>query len=181
MIQIEIVSQQNLLQPDLEQMTRSVQQVFESHGRRARSEFCPHTVGIASLVLRNRFPPIAFMFRRSAYEQCGKFNQDLQVLGDWDFNLRLIERGDFIVVPELLANYHIRVQGSKAANSVVAGRGDHLATTTLIQNRYIRQDLQTGRFGLGALMAIAVMVEETAARQGPSERWGRFKKLVTSL
>lgn len=33
MIQIEIVSQQNLLQPDLEQMTHSVQQVFESHGR----------------------------------------------------------------------------------------------------------------------------------------------------
>ena len=145
---------------------------------RQKSEFCPTAVGIASLAMRNAFPPIAFLFRRSAFEASGKFNEELRVLGDWDFNLRLIQIGDFRVVPEFLANYHIRTQGSVGANSVVAGRNDHLAGTTDLQNHYIRKDLASGKFGLGSLMAIGAMTQETAARQSFSQRWRRLKASI---
>ena len=36
----------------------------------------------------NPFAPITFLFRRTAYEAVGPFNQDYTVLGDWDFHYR---------------------------------------------------------------------------------------------
>jgi glycosyltransferase involved in cell wall biosynthesis len=121
----------------------------------------PHNIGLQSIYLaeiaaENAFPPISFLFRRSVYNEVGRFNESLPVLGDWDFNLRVLERGDIGVIPEMLANYHHRValtdQNDVYGNSIYAGISKHQEYDGLIRNAYLRRDLAHGRPGLGALV-----------------------------
>ena len=64
---------------------------------------------------RNPFPPISFLFRRSAFEDVGPYREDLSALGDWEFNIRLAQRFRIGVIPETLAFWHIRrgVRGAR--------------------------------------------------------------------
>ena len=39
----------------------------------------------------------------------GRFREDLPVLGDWDFHLRVCAQYEIGLIPEMLANYHHRV------------------------------------------------------------------------
>jgi glycosyltransferase involved in cell wall biosynthesis len=56
----------------------------------------------------NPFPPISFVFRRKAYDEAGPFDESLPVLGDWEFNLRVLARYPVGILPEALALYHHR-------------------------------------------------------------------------
>lgn len=77
-------------------------------------------IGFWRILKENAFPPISFLFRRGAYEEVGPFNEDLPVLGDWEFNLRVLARHALGVLPEPLAFYHHRPPSvnSAYANSV---------------------------------------------------------------
>ncbi len=105
----------------------------------------------------NCFPPISFLFRRDAYAAVGEFDPALPVLGDWDFNIRFLQKYDIGVVPELLANYHWRVDGQQSGaygNTIIAGYAQHAANDVMIRNRMLRRDLEAGRFGPGCLMSM---------------------------
>ena len=147
-----------------------------SESSRRDSEFCPNSVDISAFAARNQFPPIAFLFRRSAYEAVGRFNEEYDVLGDWDFNLRLIQYGRIDMLREILANYHVRQPGSQNENSIVAGKIRHLERTAALRDEYLRKDLESGRFGIGALMAIAAITENTAARQSLAQTLFKISK-----
>jgi GT2 family glycosyltransferase len=78
---------------------------------------------LADLAVRNLYPPIAFLYRREAYERVGGYDESLPVLGDWDFNLKLALAGEIRVIPETLAHYHVRVGGGPDyANTITANR-----------------------------------------------------------
>jgi glycosyltransferase involved in cell wall biosynthesis len=64
---------------------------------------------------RNPFPPISFLFRRSALEKVGLYREDLSALGDWEFNIRFVERFKVGVIPDTLAFWHIR-RGARGAH-----------------------------------------------------------------
>ncbi|WDI32483.1 glycosyltransferase family A protein [Hyphococcus flavus] len=145
---------------------------------RRRSEYCPDAIDLAGLSMRNRFPPIAFLFKRTAYEAAGGFEESLDVLGDWDFNLRMLMLGDFVVIREELARYHIREAGSQNANSVTDQNFRHVQMTANLRNKYIRKDMETGRFGLGSMMASAAMIEDAAARASYSQRFKRLRRQI---
>ena len=76
---------------------------------------------------RNPFPPISFMFRRSALEKVGLYREDLSALGDWEFNVRFSERFKVAVIPDTLAFWHIR-RGARGAlrNYANSTYGAHL-------------------------------------------------------
>ncbi len=116
---------------------------------------------LADMAETNHFPPISFLFKREIYDELGGFNEDLPVLGDWDFHLRYTYRADIGVVREPLANYHIRPAITTASgaygNTVTAGADKHQKYDALLRNKWLREDLQTGKFGLGTLVAIARM------------------------
>lgn len=104
----------------------------------------------------NQLTPIATLFRRSAYQDVGKFDESLPVVGDWEFGVRLLSRYDvdFIDKGFALAKYHHRkhkvgVQG----NTSFAGNDMHRYYTNLIMNRYLRQELTEGRMGIGYIMS----------------------------
>ncbi len=72
----------------------SMRVLEEIHGNEVRvlstEPFNTWMTGISlyRLAASNTFPPISFVFSRTAMEEIGLFREDLPVLGDWDFHLR---------------------------------------------------------------------------------------------
>lgn len=99
-----------------------------------------------SMMQGNTFAPISFLFRRSVYNEIGPFREDYPVLGDWDFNLRFLERYDIAVLPKALANYHHRDTGDieTFGNSVVAGVDKHVKQLPIMRNDYLRRASKGG-------------------------------------
>ncbi|BBK43974.1 hypothetical protein STVA_39940 [Allostella vacuolata] len=102
----------------------------------------------------NMFPPISFLFRRDMLERVGYYREDLPVLGDWEFNLRFLARHDIGVLPRPLALYHHRPSNTDPAyaNSIFGAQDKHALYDALIRNELMRQDLDSGRLGLGTLV-----------------------------
>jgi glycosyltransferase involved in cell wall biosynthesis len=117
-------------------------------------------VHIPDLFVRNLFPPISLLFRRSAWERAGRFDETLPVLGDWEFNLRLVMLGDICVVPRPLARYHHRPKERDGVfgNSVHVGRDLHLRYEAIIRNRVLRAAVADGRLHPGILLALPRVV-----------------------
>lgn len=102
------------------------------------------TVGI------NPVPPISFLFRRDIYEAVGRFDESLPVLGDWDFLLRYLWHCDIGIVPQQLANYHIRPRAfGAAANSISGSTLQFELLTKVIRNKYLRDPR---RYPLGLVL-----------------------------
>ncbi len=104
-----------------------------------RDDLRPPTV--QGMMNMNTFAPISFLFRRKVYEEIGGFHEDYPVLGDWEFNLRFLERCDIALIEEYLANYHHRDQGDTATfgNSVVAGIDKHKKQLSIMRNAFLRR------------------------------------------
>lgn len=132
------------------------------------------TLYLVDMARRNRFAPIAFLYRRDAFDAVGGYDETIDLLEDWDFNLRMMLRGDIGVVPEALAHYHIRNQiaagDHRMANTVHAREGEHWRSHAALQNRFLRNDLAQGRVGLGVMMAMARLIEPAHQTQQSMER-----------
>ena len=104
----------------------------------------------------NQFTPISTLFRREAYEAVGKFDATLPVVGDWEFGVRLLKQydADFINPGYALAYYHHRkYKQNSTGNSSFAGNDKHRYYTNLVMNRNLRQELESGQFGVGYIMS----------------------------
>jgi glycosyltransferase involved in cell wall biosynthesis len=112
-------------------------------------------VQFSDMVVENQFAPIALLVRRSAYDAVGGYDATLPVLGDWEFNLRLLAHGDIGVISEELANYHHRpsVKGSNYGNSVHAGVNKHVVYDAVVRNRIIRKAMADGNAALANLVS----------------------------
>lgn len=165
---------------------------IDGHGNiveRWRADFpACETIRLADVAGENRFPPIAFLYRRRAHEAVGYFNEHFTVLGDWDFNLRFLMRYDIGVVSERLARWHWRTQCGASAygNSSTAGLAVHKEMNARLFNHYMRQDLETGRMGLGFLMNVShsitllsKRVDALKAQNEPTAR--RFPRYIKAL
>jgi len=155
--------------------TTRVDEVIEGDAVRTIAKY-PYNAWLTSLYLidmlgRNSFAPIAFLYRREAFDAVGDYDESLPVLGDWDFNIRFLQRFDIGVLPEKLANYHHRVRAAGSAeygNTVIAGIDTHLRYDTLIRNRLLRRDLEAGRFGPGCLASLMRWQQIVTDQQGVS-------------
>lgn len=98
------------------------------------------TLSLVELAVENRFPPISFLFRRSALEAVGPFREQYGVLGDWDFHLRVLQQFDIDVIAEPLANYHHRTKDTAGVygNSVHAQTDVHRAKRVQLINGMVR-------------------------------------------
>jgi hypothetical protein len=119
-------------------------------------------VTLASLAVVNRFCTHAFVYERAALDAAGFYPEDYPVLEDWHFNLRFVLHHDIIVVPETLTNYHFRPpeQTGVQANSQTAERTDHKFHEARLINEALREDIRTGRPGLGHVLAQAAIARE---------------------
>lgn len=96
-------------------------------------------ISLTRLAMQNLYPPIAFIFDLSLARQLGGFDQNLPVLGDWDFNLRFCMEADIWIHPELLAFYHHRQNAfGDMGNTVVAGKAKHELYNAYARNKLLR-------------------------------------------
>jgi glycosyltransferase involved in cell wall biosynthesis/FMN phosphatase YigB (HAD superfamily) len=116
-----------------------------------------------NLAGENAFPPIAFVFRRAAYNAVGPFEPAYNEIGDWEFNLRFLARYEIAVLNEALALYHWRRAaggGGDYGNSVVEGVESHYFNTARLLNDRMRADLRGDGGGLGLAMGVARRMAE---------------------
>lgn len=125
----------------------------------------------ARMLFTNTFAPICFLFRRSVVTEIGPFDADLPVLGDWDFNIRLMEKGDIGHICKPLANYHHRrtAGASIYGNSVTSGAKSHKLQNILLRNRLLRGFFEKQPESLGFLMALLQPLRETDEKTGRTE------------
>lgn len=125
----------------------------------------------AHMLFRNAFAPICFLFRRSIIAEIGLFDAELPVLGDWDFNIRLMKKGDIGHICKPLANYHHRrmAGASTYANSIMSGTHSHKLQNILLRNRLLRGFFEKQPESLGFLMALLQPLRETDEKTGRTE------------
>jgi len=129
-------------------------------------------VSLFEMAGRNRFPPIAFVYRRSVHDEIGYFQQDFNEVGDWDFHLRFLMRHDIDVIDRKLALYHWRHDSDDEnyGNTVTSGLEKHLANDLKLRNHYMRKDLESERMGLGFLINISRSLKEQSAASDAAGR-----------
>ncbi len=110
-------------------------------------------IDYARMLAENQFPPICLLFRRRAVQEIGSYNGELPVLGDWEFNLRLMLLGDIGYVARPLAYYHHRLPGAQGGygNTVVDGTAVHEAQNIRLRNAMLRAALAGRPEALGLL------------------------------
>ena len=120
-----------------------------------RAPFNPklRNIRIRDLVVANRFTINALVLPRQIQEIVGPFREDLSVLEDWEFNVRLVTLYPARVIPKRLACYHQRKSAAGAAQNTDLQL--HLSVAIEIKEEWLRADLRSGRFGLGAISQIA--------------------------
>ena len=140
-----------------------IEQVFEKTKRNRIIEIRrkPYTAAVSQIYLvdflgYNPFVPIGLLYRKSLHDIVGPYDEDLPVVGDWDFFIRVLLEKDLGFIDEYLARYHIRhkAESSRNRNSVVENEALHRQFDAAIRNSYIRKDLAEGRFGVGVLMSL---------------------------
>jgi glycosyltransferase involved in cell wall biosynthesis len=94
-------------------------------------------ITIADLAMHNQFTIHSFLYEKEVLENIGTYNESLPVLGDWEFNLRFIMEYNIGVIPEFLANYHIRTEGNYSS-TVVNQYKNYDRYEALIRNNFVR-------------------------------------------
>ncbi len=109
-------------------------------------------ITLIDLLHFNRFVPISFLFRRSVYDALGGFDEDLAVVGDWEFHLRFVIESEIgYLKGKTLAFWNQRRGAAGAeANSVIAGADDHKVYSLMVRDRLLRKHAQ--KHGLGPLL-----------------------------
>ena len=78
------------------------------------------------------------LYRRAVHDRLGPYREDLPVMGDWEFGIRLVTAYDIGVIAKPLANYHRRIGAGDApaayANTVTSLPGLHAETDALLRN-----------------------------------------------
>ncbi len=127
-----------------------------------------NSVHLAEMAIENTFAPISFLYQRDLWENVGGYDENLPVLGDWDFNLKFLLQADIGILPERLASYHHRDRESSIsnyANSVKGGVTLHTSYNALIRNRFVRESLKDpNRNLIGSLMIEAYNQKDSRAR-----------------
>lgn len=100
----------------------------------------------------NFIPPISFLFSRRVFDELGGIYEPVPYLGDWDFLIRFLLKYDVYVIPQYLAFYHWRSRSESGllGNSVTGDIDRHRFVRQLLLNKWLRDDLSAGRFGVGA-------------------------------
>ena len=104
----------------------------------------------------NQMTAITFLYRRKTYETVGGYDDELAVCGDWDFGIRFLLQSDVAYLDPgfALAFYHHRKYKKDAEGNTSGSSGDRFAYyTNLLANKYLRDELKSGKLGVGYIMS----------------------------
>ena len=114
-----------------------------------------HSFTLFDLLRANRAVPISLLYRRDLHEEIGPFREDLPVVGDWEFNLRLAQSGrpTGFLDGEPLAFWHHREEAEGAeANSVLDRADQHRDHDLEVRDAALRDYVR--EHGVGGLLYV---------------------------
>lgn len=112
-------------------------------------------IPINQIMKYSLFPQISFVFELELGKKIGFFDSQLPTLGYWDFHIKFLLNYDIWVVPETLAFYHQRLTATgDLGNHVIVDEKMSSLYRTLLENKWLRQDVQSNRLGLGTIMRL---------------------------
>jgi glycosyltransferase involved in cell wall biosynthesis len=114
-----------------------------------------HSFTLFELLRANRVVPISLLYRLSLHEEIGPFREDLPVVGDWEFNLRLAQSGrpSGFLDGEPLAFWHHRERAEGAeANSVLDRADEHRDHDLEVRDAALRDYVR--QHGAGGLLYV---------------------------
>lgn len=122
-------------------------------------------VTLNDLLLRNFVTTMSLLYRTDVLETIHGWDEDLPVLADWCFNLKLAALGPIAFIDEPLANWHHRtITDPDLGNSIVVAANEHRSFEMVVRDRFLRSYLTNGDFakvGTPALVAgYASLIEE---------------------
>ena len=108
----------------------------------------------------NHMVPIGIVFRRSAYEDLGPFDERCEVVDDWVFNLSLARAGGYgFLGDEPLAFWHQRPDAhGDAGNTVIDKQHLHIRDDRRVRDRALREYVD--EHGPGGLLYLAKYIDE---------------------
>ncbi|MEY4616725.1 MAG: hypothetical protein RJB66_1685 [Pseudomonadota bacterium] len=102
----------------------------------------------------NNIPNLTFFFKRAVLAEVGLFNEDFAVIGDWEFNVRVLLKYDIGCIQEVLAFYHHRIDSEQNQNSNTITRqmNLHRFYDTSVRNDWLRKYLNENPTALGPIL-----------------------------
>jgi len=97
----------------------------------------PVNLTISAMLQYNQFPIHAFVYYKDTLDDTGLYDETLPVLGDWEFNIRFIEKFDIGVIPKIYVNYHRRVD-ENYGNTITTQKDQHLKYEAFLRNKILR-------------------------------------------
>ena len=150
----------------------------------AESLFKPEvrSVLLQDLLIENKFPPIAFLYRVELFSKIGLYNEHLPVLGDWDFNLRVAAFADIGFLEKTLARHHSCYESAEGyKNSDIATNQVHRKTQELYKAAIIRETLIKNNELAGVFLFLSCIhqkIDELDARTREIYLFSDVKKVL---
>ena len=119
------------------------------------------------LLCSNSFPPICLLVRKAVVDHLSGFNENLPVLGDWDFNLRLIQLGDIGTINEPLAYYYRREPTSYHSvynNSILESVSVHEEFNVKYRNSMMRAYAAKDPSAIGGMITLLADLDSREKR-----------------
>ncbi len=116
---------------------------------------------LGDTLLFNRFVPIGFVYRRRLHEELGLYDERLPVVGDWNFNLKVLARGplDYLHPVTPYAYWHQRRGESGAdGNSVIAAGAQHRRYDAMLRDEALRE--YVGEHGIGLALYLTKFIDQ---------------------
>lgn len=115
---------------------------------------------LSDTLLFNRFVPIGYVYRRSLHDRFGLYDETLPVVGDWDFNLRVLGAEELEYLPGRPAvQWRQRADAVGAdGNSVISSDDQHRATDARIRDAALRE--YVGENGLGLVLYLTKFIDQ---------------------
>lgn len=131
---------------------------------------------LVDLLRINRAVPISLLYRRAVHDWIGPFRADLAAVGDWEFNLRLVQAGHVaFLAGEPLAFWHQRRdQDGVLGNSMYAAGAEHVRSDLLVREGALQAYAK--EHGIGLPLYVAHVVNTRADEL--HDQLGRLTDLV---
>jgi glycosyltransferase involved in cell wall biosynthesis len=112
------------------------------------------------LIRFNHIVPISMLVRRSVLESIGGFDESIEMVEDWVFNLEIALHGGFgFIAGEPLAFWHQRPESQgDSGNSVISGHDGHVRSDRRVRDRLVREYVK--QHGAGGLLYLAKYIDE---------------------
>ena len=134
-------------------------------------------ISLTEMLEVNRGVPISFLYRASAHDEVGPYDETLDAVEDWELSLRLLARHSIGFIPETLAVWTQRPSAAGLeANSMFALQHEHRRDDQAVRDRALRAWIEREGDGLPLLIAgefarlredLAVMLNRELDRRHP--------------